>query len=101
MADRGSRLGGCSVIAAGGQDIRDVAMSSSSSDQFTTLLLRLGDSPQLLPEEKPGENGDIASNGAEHANGASSGPDDLPAAFAPTKGHFGPVHTLAFTSDGS
>ena len=30
------------VIAAGGQDVRDVARSSSATEQFGTLLFRLG-----------------------------------------------------------
>jgi len=67
--DASGRPAGCSVIAAGGQDIRDVANSSSSSDQFTTLLYRVGAT-------------------ALEADGA-------------TKGHFGPVHTLAFSLDGT
>jgi len=114
-AERGSRPSGCSVIAGGGQDIRDVAMSSSSSDQFTTLLLRLGDAPQVLiaaaaaegengKGEAGNENGTSEKKETAVTNGASAAadaPDDLPAAFAPTKGHFGPVHTLAFTADGS
>jgi len=63
----------CVLIAAGGQDIREVATTGSSSEQFETLLFRLGD-------------------------------DSAPASLVhigSSKGHFGPVHTLAFTSDGS
>merc|ERR1719478_781324 len=59
----------CTLIAAGGQDIRDVAMCGSSSDQFTTLLYRVG-ATALEP-------------------------------VGDTKGHFGPVHTLAFSLDGT
>mmetsp|Transcript_63861 Transcript_63861/g.113595 ORF Transcript_63861/g.113595 Transcript_63861/m.113595 type:complete len:499 (-) Transcript_63861:238-1734(-) len=61
------------VIAAGGQDARDVAKTSSATDQFCTMLFRLGQ------EELPGE---LKADGV-------------------TKGHFGPVHTLAFAGDGS
>jgi len=60
----------CSVIAGGGQDIRDVALTKGTSDEFDTLLFRLG-----------------ADNALE-SDGA-------------TKGHFGPVHTLAFREDGA
>lgn len=63
----------CTVIAAGGQDIRDVALSNSTSDQFNTLLFRLGTDSNVPSTLQPdGE----------------------------AKGHFGPVHTLAFASDG-
>jgi len=62
------------VIAAGGQDARDVTTTSSSTDQFGTLLFKLGTAAEL--------------------------PCDLEADGV-TKGHFGPVHTLAFSSDGS
>ncbi|CAK8996469.1 unnamed protein product [Durusdinium trenchii] len=62
------------VIAAGGQDVRDVARSSSATEQFGTLLFRLGTS------KVPGQlQGDGVTN----------------------KGHFGPVHTLAFASNGT
>lgn len=74
VAAVGQRPGSCCVIAAGGQDARDVALSNSTGDQFDTLLFRLGDdesAPRTL-----------------QADGTS-------------KGHFGPVHTLAFASDGS
>lgn len=64
----------CSVIAAGGQDVRDVAATSSATDQFGTLLFRLG-TTEALPIQL-------------EADGV-------------TKGHFGPVHTLAFARDGS
>mmetsp|Transcript_83909 Transcript_83909/g.246066 ORF Transcript_83909/g.246066 Transcript_83909/m.246066 type:complete len:508 (-) Transcript_83909:173-1696(-) len=70
----GQRPEHCSVIAAGGQDVRDVAATSSATDQFGTLLFRLGASesfPSVL-----------------QADGV-------------TKGHFGPVHSLAFARDGS
>eukprot|EP00933_Yihiella_yeosuensis_P071661 TRINITY_DN79893_c0_g1_i1.p1 TRINITY_DN79893_c0_g1~~TRINITY_DN79893_c0_g1_i1.p1 ORF type:complete len:514 (-),score=99.44 TRINITY_DN79893_c0_g1_i1:78-1619(-) len=65
---------GCTVIAAGGQDARDVAISSGCSEQFGTLLFKLGEEENLPCELK--------------ADGV-------------TKGHFGPVHTLAFARDGS
>jgi len=64
----------CSLIAAGGQDVRDVARSSSATEQFGTLLFRLG-SGESFPSQL-------------QADGV-------------TKGHFGPVHTLAFARDGS
>jgi len=64
----------CSLIAAGGQDVRDVARSSSATEQFGTLLFRLG-SGDSFPSQL-------------QADGV-------------TKGHFGPVHTLAFARDGS
>jgi len=70
-AQRPSR---CCVIAAGGQDARDVTTTASSTDQFGTLLFKLGDDASLPCELK--------------ADGV-------------TKGHFGPVHTLAFARDGS
>ncbi|CAJ1344799.1 unnamed protein product [Effrenium voratum] len=59
------------VIAAGGQDVRDVARSSSATEQFGTLLFRLDKTSQLKAE------------------GVTN------------KGHFGPVHSLAFAGDGS
>lgn len=62
------------VIAAGGQDARDVTTSSSSTEQFGTLLFKLG-----VKETIPCE---LTADGV-------------------TKGHFGPVHTLAFARDGS
>jgi len=64
----------CSIIAAGGQDVRDVAATSSATDQFGTLLFRLGT--------------------------AESFPCQLQADSV-TKGHFGPVHTLSFARNGS
>jgi len=64
----------CAVIAAGGQDARDVTTSSSSKEQFGTLMFRLGTAEELPCELE--------------ADGV-------------TKGHFGPVHTLAFSSDGA
>jgi len=64
----------CCVIAAGGQDARDVTTSASSTEQFGTLLFKLGDDASLPCTLK--------------ADGV-------------TKGHFGPVHTLAFARDGS
>lgn len=64
----------CSVIAAGGQDVRDVAATSSATDQFGTLLFKLGKT-ESFPSQL-------------EADGV-------------TKGHFGPVHTLAFARDGS
>mmetsp|Transcript_99011 Transcript_99011/g.295767 ORF Transcript_99011/g.295767 Transcript_99011/m.295767 type:complete len:518 (+) Transcript_99011:126-1679(+) len=70
----GQRPGRCSVIAAGGQDVRDVAATSSATDQFGTLLFRLG-ATESFPSQL-------------QADGV-------------TKGHFGPVHTLAFARDGS
>lgn len=62
------------VIAAGGQDVRDVARSSSATEQFGTLLFRLG------TEKLPGQ---------------------LKADGVTNKGHFGPVHTLAFAGNGT
>mmetsp|Transcript_37504 Transcript_37504/g.86528 ORF Transcript_37504/g.86528 Transcript_37504/m.86528 type:complete len:533 (-) Transcript_37504:111-1709(-) len=62
----------CCIIAAGGQDVRDVA-GSSVDGQFETLLLVLGKT------------------------------EEFPVALEVTgsvKGHFGPVHTLAFSADG-
>mmetsp|Transcript_122726 Transcript_122726/g.223051 ORF Transcript_122726/g.223051 Transcript_122726/m.223051 type:complete len:433 (-) Transcript_122726:81-1379(-) len=64
----------CFAIAAGGQDVRDVAITSGSSDQFDTLLFRIDHSAELPSKLE--------------ADGSS-------------KGHFGPVHTLACTTDGS
>merc|ERR1712039_258665 len=64
----------CTVIAAGGQDARDVTTTSSTSEQFSTLKFRLGS--------------------------AETFPCDLQADGL-TKGHFGPVHTLAFARNGS
>lgn len=64
----------CAVVVAGGQDVRDVAGSSSATDQFGTLLFKLGRAASLPCRLE--------------ANGV-------------TKGHFGPVHTLAFARDGS
>eukprot|EP00434_Breviolum_minutum_P031086 symbB.v1.2.027496.t2/scaffold2828.1/size70857/1 len=61
------------VIAAGGQDVRDVARSSSATEQFGTLFFRLG------TEKLPGQ---------------------LKADGVANKGHFGPVHTLAFAGNG-
>jgi len=68
------RPGRCCVIAAGGQDARDVTTSASSTEQFGTLLFKLGND-ETLP-------GNLQADGV-------------------TKGHFGPVHTLAFARDGS
>lgn len=68
------RPSGCRVIAAGGQDARDVALSGSAVEQFGTVLFCLGSDEQL-----PGK---LQADGV-------------------TKGHFGPVHTLAFAMDGS
>lgn len=70
----GQRPGSCCVIAAGGQDAREVALSKSTEDMFDTLLFRLGED-ESMPRTL-------------QADGSS-------------KGHFGPVHTLAFASDGS
>lgn len=64
----------CTIIAAGGQDARDVTMCSSTTEQFGTMLFQLG-ADEAFPSKL-------------HANGM-------------TKGHFGPVHTLAFARDGS
>eukprot|EP00439_Symbiodinium_sp_Y106_P007074 s451_g1.t1 len=69
------RPGCICVVAAGGQDVRDVARSSSATEQFGTLLFRLGAAEKL--------------------------PSDLKADGVTNKGHFGPVHTLAFAGDGS
>lgn len=74
VAAPNQRAKGCQVIAAGGQDVRDVARSSSATEQFGTLLYSLGQDEKL--------------------------PCDLQADGV-TKGHFGPVHTLAFARDGS
>eukprot|EP00931_Biecheleriopsis_adriatica_P076197 TRINITY_DN49930_c0_g1_i1.p1 TRINITY_DN49930_c0_g1~~TRINITY_DN49930_c0_g1_i1.p1 ORF type:complete len:507 (-),score=95.67 TRINITY_DN49930_c0_g1_i1:41-1561(-) len=70
----GQRPTGVSVIAAGGQDVRNVTTSSSGTDQFCTLLFCLGQAEKLPCNLK--------------ADGV-------------TKGHFGPVHTLAFANDNS
>ncbi|CAE7195797.1 unnamed protein product [Symbiodinium sp. CCMP2456] len=69
------RPGRVCVVAAGGQDVRDVARSSSATEQFGTLLFRLGVAEKL--------------------------PCELKADGVTNKGHFGPVHTLAFAGDGS
>mmetsp|Transcript_108282 Transcript_108282/g.305234 ORF Transcript_108282/g.305234 Transcript_108282/m.305234 type:complete len:542 (-) Transcript_108282:67-1692(-) len=74
LAAPSERPQACSVIAAGGQDARDVAKSSGDSEQFGTLMYKLGSA-----EEFPGE----------------LQPDGV------TKGHFGPVHTLAFARQGN
>lgn len=63
------RPGCCAVIVGGGQDIRDVALTGGTSEEFNTLLFRVG---------------------ATHLEADGS-----------VKGHFGPVHTLACTADGS
>jgi len=68
------RPAGCAVIAAGGQDARDVAKTASDSEQFGTLMFKMGSA-----EDFPGE---LRRDGV-------------------TRGHFGPVHTLAFARDGS
>mmetsp|Transcript_66687 Transcript_66687/g.175514 ORF Transcript_66687/g.175514 Transcript_66687/m.175514 type:complete len:641 (+) Transcript_66687:1-1923(+) len=70
----GKRPSKCCVIAAGGQDARNVTTTSGSTDQFNTLLFKLP-SKETFP-------------GLLEADGV-------------TKGHFGPVHTLAFSRDGS
>lgn len=64
----------CVVVAAGGQDARDVTTCASNCDQFEALLFSLGSD-----ENSPAELG---------AEGTA-------------KGHFGPVHTVAFNLDGS
>lgn len=69
-ADRPER---CTVIAAGGQDVRDVTTTSSTTDQFENLMFRLS-TEDTVPGELQG--------------------------MGTMKGHFGPVHTLAFTADG-
>ena len=56
------------------KDVRDVARSSSATEQFGTLLFRLGG--EKLP-------------GSLQPEGVTN------------KGHFGPVHTLAFAPNGS
>eukprot|EP00747_Dinoflagellata_sp_TGD_P199517 gnl/TRDRNA2_/TRDRNA2_72768_c1_seq1.p1 gnl/TRDRNA2_/TRDRNA2_72768_c1~~gnl/TRDRNA2_/TRDRNA2_72768_c1_seq1.p1 ORF type:complete len:523 (+),score=95.14 gnl/TRDRNA2_/TRDRNA2_72768_c1_seq1:84-1652(+) len=68
------RPSNCICIAAGGQDIRDVAGTCSNEDIFESFCLMLGE------DEIPGE---------------------LKVDGMALKGHFGPVHTLAFTADGS
>mmetsp|Transcript_8752 Transcript_8752/g.19224 ORF Transcript_8752/g.19224 Transcript_8752/m.19224 type:complete len:564 (-) Transcript_8752:113-1804(-) len=73
-AEPGERPTNITVLAAGGQDARDVAKSSSDSEQFGTMLLKFGDAEEWPCELKP---------------------------CGVTKGHFGPVHTLAFARDGS
>lgn len=69
MITAGELTAACRIMAGGGQDVRDVAMSSSTSDQFDTLLFKVG-------ADKLEADGSI-------------------------KGHFGPIHTMAFKSDGS
>mmetsp|Transcript_51410 Transcript_51410/g.95078 ORF Transcript_51410/g.95078 Transcript_51410/m.95078 type:complete len:533 (-) Transcript_51410:56-1654(-) len=72
VAPPAERPKACTIIAAGGQDVRDVA-GSSVDGQFETLLLVLGRT------------------------------EEFPVALEVTgsvKGHFGPVHTLAFSTDG-
>jgi len=64
----------CSVLAAGGQDVRDVALSTGDSEQFGILLYRFGSKDEF--------------------------PSELEA-MGVTKGHFGPVHSVAFASDGT
>lgn len=61
----------CVVIAAGGQDTRDVALSKAVESEFDTLLFKLAGEEKLEDMDKN------------------------------VKGHFGPVHTLAFTADGT
>jgi len=70
----GKRPTTCAVIAAGGQDARDVAKTGGGdTEQFGTLMFKLG-----LEDPLPA---------GLQADGV-------------TKGHFGPVHTLDFSSDG-
>eukprot|EP00929_Paragymnodinium_shiwhaense_P108038 TRINITY_DN74370_c0_g1_i1.p1 TRINITY_DN74370_c0_g1~~TRINITY_DN74370_c0_g1_i1.p1 ORF type:complete len:562 (+),score=125.76 TRINITY_DN74370_c0_g1_i1:180-1865(+) len=69
VAAEGKRPTGCAVIAAGGQDARDVALKGAGSEQFGTLLFKLGEEEALE-------------------------------AIGVTKGHFGPVHALAYARDG-
>jgi len=58
----------CSLLAAGGQDIRDVALTKASDGEFDVNFYKVGATTL-------------------EAKGSKSG-------------HFGPVHTLAFTADG-
>lgn len=67
----------CCAIAGGGQDPRDVAISGSTSEQFETLCYSLGSG--TAPEQ---------------------GVAALEVLTA-MKGHFGPIHTLTWSSDGS
>jgi len=75
VAAPGKRPTSVYVIAAGGQDARDVAIKGGAAeDQFGTLLFHMGDQEAHPAELKAG---------------------------GVTKGHFGPVHTLAFSRDGT
>lgn len=74
VAAPSQRPHGCCLIAAGGQDVRQVTTTSSTSEQFTTLLFGLGSADLFPAELEP---------------------------CGVTKGHFGPVHSLAFSRDGT
>mmetsp|Transcript_72179 Transcript_72179/g.188266 ORF Transcript_72179/g.188266 Transcript_72179/m.188266 type:complete len:518 (-) Transcript_72179:45-1598(-) len=73
VGDAAKRPDKVCIICAGGQDARDVALSGTATEQFGTLLFKLGKEPTPCALEADGV----------------------------TKGHFGPVHTLAFARDGS
>eukprot|EP00405_Crypthecodinium_cohnii_P010249 CAMPEP_0206429834 /NCGR_PEP_ID=MMETSP0324_2-20121206/6461_1 /ASSEMBLY_ACC=CAM_ASM_000836 /TAXON_ID=2866 /ORGANISM="Crypthecodinium cohnii, Strain Seligo" /LENGTH=536 /DNA_ID=CAMNT_0053895559 /DNA_START=60 /DNA_END=1666 /DNA_ORIENTATION=- len=69
----GKRPSSCCLICAGGQDVRQVTTSASTTEQFNTLLFK-------LPSE-------------------SASPAEFQAVGV-TKGHFGPVHSLTFSPSG-
>lgn len=60
----------CCIIAGGGQDARDVALTNSSGEQFETLCFRLEAESDI----------EFVAN---------------------MKGHFGPIHTVAWAADGT
>jgi len=77
VGDAAKRPDKVCIVCAGGQDARDVALSgtagSSATEQFGVLLFKLGKESTPCGLEADGV----------------------------TKGHFGPVHSVAFARDGS
>jgi len=75
LGDSSKELAPCECICGGGQDAREVALVGNSSDQFETLLFRISSAqPECFAPYTPEEK---------------------------VRGHFGPIHTLAFAPDGT